>query len=150
MSAWRGDRGSATAEFAIALPAAIIVLAIGAATLSACGHQVRLQDAVADAARLAGRGEGDRAAALVADAGGVASVSRSDQVVCVSATAPAGVPFVPFTLRARACALDDVEEGVDVGARAGARAGAGVGADEAIDSRADTTAGATAMTGEGG
>lgn len=141
MSTWRDDRGSATAEFAIALPAAIIVLAIGAATLSACGHQVRLQDAVADAARLAGRGEGDRATGIVADVGGAASVSRSDQVVCVTATAPAGVPFVPFTLRARACALDDAEAGVDVES----------GADPAIRPRADPPAdGAPAKTGRGG
>lgn len=103
-----GDRGSATAEFAIALPAAIVVIAVGALTLAACGHQVRLQDAAADAARLAGRGEGDRATAVVAEAGGVASVSRGDQVVCVTASAPTRIPLVDLTIRARACALDDV------------------------------------------
>ncbi len=112
LSARLGDRGSATAEFAIALPVAILVLGIGAATLAACGHQVRLQDAAADAARLTGRGEGDRAIAVVAEAGGAASVSRSDAVVCVTATAPAGVPLIPVTLRVRACALDDT--GADV------------------------------------
>jgi hypothetical protein len=107
MSARLGDRGSVTAEFAIALPTAVLVLALGAAILAACGHQVRLQDAVADAARLAGRGETDRGTALVADIGGAASVSRENALVCVTATASAGAPLVGVVRRARSCALDE-------------------------------------------
>ena len=120
LSARLGDRGSVTAEFAIALPAAVLVLAFGAVILAACGHQVRLQDAAADAARLAGRGETERGTALVADAGGTASVSREDELVCVTATAWAGAPLIGVVLRARSCALDeaafeDAAEGVGSG-----------------------------------
>jgi hypothetical protein len=107
MTSRPGDRGSVTAEFAIALPAAVLVLALGAATLAACAHQVRLQDAAADAARLTGRGDADRGLSIVADAGGTASVSRGDDLVCVTASARAAVPLVAVTLRARACALDE-------------------------------------------
>lgn len=111
MSDRLGDRGSVTAEFAIALPAAVLVLALGAAILAACGHQVRLQDAAADAARLAGRGETDRGTALVADVGGTASVSRENELVCVTATASAGAPLIGVVLRARSCALDEAAWG---------------------------------------
>ncbi|NNH05284.1 hypothetical protein HLA99_15670, partial [Microbacterium ulmi] len=52
-----GERGSATAEFAIALPAVGLVLLLGAGALAAGATTVRLQDAAADAARLAARGE---------------------------------------------------------------------------------------------
>lgn len=107
MSARLGDRGSVTAEFAIALPAAVLVLALGTAVLAACGHQIRLQDAAADAARLAGRGETDRGAALVADVGGTVVVSRGNELVCVTATASAGAPLIGVELRARSCALDE-------------------------------------------
>lgn len=123
MSARLGDRGSVTAEFAIALPAAVLVLGLGAAILAACGHQVRLQDATADAARLAGRGETGRGTALVADVGGTASISREDDLVCVTASAPAGVPLVGIVLRARACALDEAaldEAALDAAAQDGA------------------------------
>lgn len=126
MSARLGDRGSVTAEFAIALPAAVLVLALGAAILAACGHQVRLQDAAADAARLAGRGETDRGMALVADVGGTASVSRENELVCVTATASAGAPLVGVMLRARSCALDEaVLDDVADGAGSGAAPSAG-------------------------
>jgi hypothetical protein len=107
MTSRLGDRGSVTAEFAVAVPAAVLVLALGAATLAACAHQVRLQDAAADAARLTGRGDVDRGLSIVADAGGTASVSRGDDLVCVTATARAAVPVVAITLQARACALDE-------------------------------------------
>ena len=52
------DRGSVVAEFAVALPAVVLVLAPRRRQRSApCARQVRLQDAAADAARLAARGE---------------------------------------------------------------------------------------------
>ena len=52
-----GDRGSVVAEFAVALPAVIVVVLFSVAALTASAQQVRLQDAAADAARLAARGE---------------------------------------------------------------------------------------------
>jgi len=108
MSTRWGDRGSVTAEFAVVLPAVVLVLVLGAAVLGACGRQVRLQDAAADAARLVARGEPvSRASAAVgaAVAGASTAVNHRDDLVCVQASAPAGVPLVPVTLHADSCAL---------------------------------------------
>jgi hypothetical protein len=101
-----GDRGSVTAEFAVALPAVLVVIVLGVSALSAGARQVRLQDAAADAARLIARGDDQgRAAQLVAGAVGDADmgVDRPGDLVCVTATAPAGLPGL--TLSARSCAL---------------------------------------------
>jgi len=108
MSARRDDRGSVTAEFAVVLPAVVLVLVLGASLLGACGRQVRLQDAAADAARLVARGESvSRASATVGDAvaGARAAVSHRGDLVCVRASASAGVPLVPLALHADSCAL---------------------------------------------
>lgn len=100
-----GERGAVAAEFAVAVPAIVVVLALGVGTLSAAATTVRLQHASADAARLLGRGD-DPARALrpVAEAGGAARVDRADGLVCVTAEVPlpAGLP----ALAARSCALD--------------------------------------------
>ncbi|GAA2008691.1 Flp pilus assembly protein TadG [Microbacterium ulmi] len=85
-----GERGSATAEFAIALPAVGLVLLLGAGALAAGATTVRLQDAAADAARLAARGESDaRAVAAVADAvpGARTHLEQRADLVCVTASA---------------------------------------------------------------
>jgi Flp pilus assembly protein TadG len=102
------DRGSVVAEFAVALPAVVLVLLLGAGSLGACARQVRLQDAAADAARLAARSEAEaRASAVVSDAvpGAVAAIERRGDLVCVHAEAPA-VEIVPISLSASSCALD--------------------------------------------
>jgi Flp pilus assembly protein TadG len=102
------DRGSVVAEFAVALPAVALVLLRGAGTLGACARQVRLQDAAADAARLAARAEAEsRAVAVVSHAvsGAVAAIERRGDLVCVHAEAPA-VDAVPIVLSVTSCALD--------------------------------------------
>ncbi|NYF17588.1 Flp pilus assembly protein TadG [Microbacterium sp. AK009] len=102
-----GDRGSVAAEFAVALPAVIVVVLFSVAALTASAQQVRLQDAAADAARLAARGEptGRVEGAVTAAVDGARStVSREGDLVCVSATAAAH-PAVPLTLSARSCGL---------------------------------------------
>ncbi|WP_345803419.1 TadE family type IV pilus minor pilin [Microbacterium sp. AZCO] len=100
------DRGSVVAEFAVALPAVALVLLLGGGALAAGARHVRLQDAAADAARLIARDEPESAAAAVvarAVAGASAAVDRTGELVCVTASAPAGV--VAITLTARSCAL---------------------------------------------
>ena len=102
---WR-DRGSVTAEFAVTLPAVLLVIALGVGALSAGARQVRLQDAAADAARLLARGEDAARASRVLTAavpGAELGVERPGDLVCVVATAPAGIPGL--TLSARSCAL---------------------------------------------
>lgn len=104
-----GDRGSVTAEFAVALPAIVLLLALCIGGLSAASRQVRLQDGVADAARLIARGDDPaRALAIVADAapGARGTVEHTGDLVCVAATAPLGLPLVDASFRASSCALD--------------------------------------------
>lgn len=103
------ERGSVTAEFAIALPVLVLVLLLGAGLLGATAARIRLEDAAADAARLAARGEDDgRASAVVAravpDAG--VEIGRSDEFVCVTASVTVrlfGAAVAPVA--ATSCAL---------------------------------------------
>jgi Flp pilus assembly protein TadG len=102
------DRGSVAAEFAVAVPAVLLVLALGVAALGACSRQVRLQDAAADAARLIARGDSlERAQSTVAAAapGARLAVSQPGDLVCADARAPSGIPLAALEVTARACAL---------------------------------------------
>ena len=102
------DRGSATAEFAVVVPAVVLVIALTAGCLAAAGRQVRLEQGVAQAARLAARGEpSDRVAGIVAAVAGgaVDGVSDDGDLVCVSASAPTRLPLPVPSLQARSCAL---------------------------------------------
>ncbi len=104
----RDDRGSATAEFAVVVPVVVLVIVLTAGSLAAAGRHVRLEQGVAQAARLAARGEsaGQIAAIVAAVAGGtVDAVSEEGDLVCVTASAPARVPLPLPPLRARSCAL---------------------------------------------
>ena len=100
------DRGSVVAEFAVALPAVVLVLMLGVGALGASACQVRLQDAAADAARLAARGESaGRVHGAVSQAvtGATSEIEQRGDLVCVTAAASAGLPL---TLTASSCALD--------------------------------------------
>lgn len=104
-----GDRGSVSAEFAVALPAIVLLLVLCVGALSSASRQVRLQDATADAARLIARGDDEgRALALLANAasGARGSVSVEGDLVCVSASAPVGLPLLDMRFTASSCALD--------------------------------------------
>lgn len=99
------DRGSVVAEFAVALPAVVLVVMLGVGALAAGSRHVRLQDAVADAARLASRGEPDqRVHAIVAGAVADASVrvEARDDLVCVTGDAPG---ILALRIAATSCAL---------------------------------------------
>lgn len=105
-----GERGSAAAELAVALPAAVLALAVGIGGLSAAATQVSLQDAVADAARLLSRGESDHRVqqAVRASLEGVRLTSRRSQgLVCVTGEIELAIGrVIRMPLRANACALD--------------------------------------------
>lgn len=101
-----GDRGAVTAEFAVALPAVVAVIALCVGALGVTGRQVRLEQAVAQAARLAARGEAGSGVreviARIASTDDVA-VRTDGDLVCVSAriSLPAPLP----SLAAESCAL---------------------------------------------
>ncbi|MDQ4214391.1 TadE family type IV pilus minor pilin [Microbacterium capsulatum] len=104
------ERGSAAAELAVALPVVVLTLLLGVGVLGAGLRMVTLQDAVADAARILGRGDatGDAGAAVArADPGAGFAVSRSDDLVCVTASAEARIlGGVAVPIRATGCALE--------------------------------------------
>jgi hypothetical protein len=98
-----GDRGSVTAEFAIALPAVALVLACCLSGLQLAAQQVRLQDAAGLTARAAARGDGTAIAGRLAPGAAVTHWSDAG-LECVRLTLPAeGV--LPITLTAAGCAL---------------------------------------------
>jgi len=100
----RGQRGSVTAEFAVALPSVVLVLACCLAGMAVAGQQLRLQDAAALAARtLARGGEPDALVERLAPGAHVAS-STEGELMCVTLTTVAQ-GMLPLTLEARSCAL---------------------------------------------
>ncbi|MBD7956307.1 TadE family protein [Microbacterium sp. Sa4CUA7] len=105
-----GERGSVTAEFAVALPAVIVVFVLFAGALTASSRQVRLEHAAAQGARLAARGED---AGRVHDAvsraldGARAVIGGDGDLVCVTASAPTGLLLPLEPLRAVSCAVGE-------------------------------------------
>jgi Flp pilus assembly protein TadG len=100
-----GDRGSVVAEFAVALPAVVLVLVVGIGALAAGSRHVRLQDAVADAARLSARGESAarvHAAVSAAVPGAAVEIAARGDLVCVTASAPS---LLGLRITADGCAL---------------------------------------------
>lgn len=94
-----------TAEFAVALPAVVLVFAACLTGMQAAGQQLRLQDAAAHAARSIARGELASAAAARAarEVLGASLVQRPDgDLVCVTLSAPAAFGL---TISAVSCAL---------------------------------------------
>lgn len=101
----RGDAGGAAAEFAVVLPAVLLVLALCLGGVRAATVRLLAQDAAADAARSLARGDPPgSAAARVARAVPSARLSKVDRgdLVCATVTAEgaAGIP-----VSATSCAL---------------------------------------------
>lgn len=105
------DTGGVAAEFAVALPAVALVLAVCVGAIGVGAQQLRLQDAAADAARGLGRGESASTVAGRADGatgGAGLAVRRSGALVCARLTAAARGPaaVAGLSLSAESCALD--------------------------------------------
>ena len=104
----RDDRGSVAAEFAVVVPAVVLVVLLAVTTLAAAGRQVRLEQAAAQGARLVARGESDdrvRAAVAALVDGVRVSIRADGEFACVDATVSPGVPLPLPPLRATGCAL---------------------------------------------
>ena len=102
----RREAGSITAEFAIAMPAVVLVLACCLSGVQVAGQQLRLQDAAASAARSAARG-GDAAAASALAPGATVSRFSDGDLVCVRLTAASSAllgTLMRLTLSASSCA----------------------------------------------
>jgi len=113
-----GERGAVTAEFAVALPAVLLVLGLLLTGAAAGLTQLRLEEAARAGARALARGEdqasvsavvrqvaGDSASAAVASDGGWLSVTVTGPV------RGAAGRLVPWTLTARASARQETSDG---------------------------------------
>jgi len=105
----RDDRGTVTAEFAVVMPAVLLVLAFGLGVVRLGVEQLRLQGAAFDAARLVGRG-GPGASQVITQVHPDAdfAIHRADGLVCVTASAPGRLGVLTaLRLEASSCVLDD-------------------------------------------
>ncbi|MFD1715491.1 TadE family type IV pilus minor pilin [Amnibacterium flavum] len=107
----RGERGSATAELAVAMPAVLLVLAACLGMLQIAAQQVRYSDAAAVGARSLARGESVAVAserALLVSGPARFSPSTKGEFVCATLTGR-GVPVLTsalgIELSASSCAL---------------------------------------------
>jgi hypothetical protein len=103
------DAGTVTAEFAAALPAAILVLACALGAVQLGSRQLQLQGAAFDAARLLGRGDpGALARIHLVLPTATLTTRRSGETICADASATVSLGVLSgIELRASACALDD-------------------------------------------
>lgn len=110
-----GMRGSATAEFAVALPAVVVVLAVALWAVSVVEARLRCVDAARAGARAAARGEPldrvEAAVAAAAPAGATVSVVRTGEfarVEVVAVSRPAWAVIMPsITLTASAASATE-------------------------------------------
>lgn len=102
------DLGSVAAEFAVTLPAVILVLACSLSAMQVAGQQLRLQDAASATARSSARGDSAQATASRLAPGSAVSQYSDGELECVTlsarSTAAIGI-VVGFSLSASACAL---------------------------------------------
>jgi hypothetical protein len=99
-----------TAEFAAALPAALVCLAVGVGAVQAGGQQLRLIDAAAVDARLLGRGDEPKGSGTDTAPGAERATVRERGMVCVTLSAPStilGLGGAGLRVSGRACALDE-------------------------------------------
>ncbi|KUM35393.1 pilus assembly protein TadE [Arthrobacter sp. EpRS71] len=105
------ERGAVTAEFAVALPAVVLLLAFLLAGGAAGITQLRLEDAVRAGARASARGEDagsvDGIVKRLAGESVASSLTDDGEWVTVTASSPVGGalgPLIPWTLKASASA----------------------------------------------
>jgi hypothetical protein len=106
----RRERGSITAEFAVVLPAVLLVLVLCVGTASVAVQRIEVQGAAAAAARVLARGDGSFAGPVVArlTRGARLSSHRDGDFVCATVTASArftAARSVGMRLTGRSCAL---------------------------------------------
>lgn len=101
------ERGTVTAEFAIVLPAILVVLGLTIGGIFIAAHRITLASLAAQVSRLEARGDGDLAAAVLTDWGAQIEVkrSRSDGLHCVTLRSyPAGGLLAGIGVESLSCA----------------------------------------------
>src|SRR4051812_26966641 len=106
----RAERGTVTAELAVAMPAVLLVLAACLGGLRIGAEQVRLADAAGVAARSLARHDppGTTASLVRALGGTVVRVARSGGILCagIEQRVPLLGTLAVVPIRARSCALE--------------------------------------------
>jgi len=109
------DRGSATAEVAMALPALVVMLMVALTAVNAVRLQLECVDAAREAARAGARGDsGAAAGARAAPTGAAVSVIESGETVVATvrvAVHPLGGRLPGFDVHATAVAAREPEAG---------------------------------------
>ncbi len=93
-----------TAEFAVAVPAVLLVLAACLGGLRLGAERLRAVDAAAQVARAAARGEGG-ATAAAARIGATGAVRREGDLVCADVRLAVPLLGLPVPVTASSCAL---------------------------------------------
>ena len=110
MRCGEGERGSVSAEFAAAMPAVIVCLALCIGGVQAAAQQLGLVDAAAIAARTLGRGDPVPSGTIPEAAR--QQIEREGGLVCVLLTAQSGVAGLGrlgLQVSGRSCALEEVD-----------------------------------------
>ena len=111
----RDERGTVTAEFAIVMPAVLVVLGLAIGGIFIAAQRITLVTTAADVARLEARGDEDRARARLQESGSETSVhrERSGPLHCVTlGSRPGGGLLSAISIESRACAAVSGEHGV--------------------------------------
>ncbi|RUQ86821.1 TadE family type IV pilus minor pilin [Labedella gwakjiensis] len=104
------ERGSITAEFAVVLPAVLLVLVLCVGSASVAVQRIAVQSAAAAAARAVARGEagGSAEGAVSRAGGGSVSIRRDGDFVCATVTSEvafAAARTVGIRVSGSSCAL---------------------------------------------
>ena len=103
----RDDRGAVTAEFALAIPAVLVILGVMLGGIYLSSERVALISLAGEVARLEARGDDALAAARIASATRQPTITRESdgRVLCVTATAaPRQGIFSVLNISGRGCA----------------------------------------------
>jgi hypothetical protein len=107
----RGERGSATAELAVGLPAVVLLLLVGLTAVGAVTTRLQCVDAAREAAIAAARGEpGTEAGHRAAPSGADVSVTVDADTVVATVRAPVpllGARIPPLSVEASAVAATE-------------------------------------------
>ncbi|MHA3682979.1 TadE/TadG family type IV pilus assembly protein [Leucobacter sp. HY1910] len=104
---WRDDHGTVTAEFAVVVPAVLVVLGLVIGGIVIATNRLTLAAAAADIARLEARGDDTLAAERVTAAGPGVGVERARDgaLLCITLRAsPVGGPLAALSLTGTGCA----------------------------------------------
>lgn len=110
----RDERGTVTAEFAVVMPAVLVVLGLVIGGVFIAAHRITLVSLAAEVARLEARGDTDRARARLDEAQGAITVQRdrSGSLLCVTLRASPGRGMLSaIAIESRSCAAVSSEQG---------------------------------------